>query len=323
MDPPDHTRLRRMVGKSFTPRVVAKFDSWIREVVINILDNLPRDEEFDFITDVAARLPGLVIAAILGIDDDTDREFIVECANDIFAIDAPDGPVRHVAAQHRLAQYVVELREYKRANPGEDMITALLHATDDDGNPPTDQEYIKYVALLILAGFETTHTVLGQTMLAILENREIATALRESVSSDQTVGAVEELLRVITPVNYFARTATADVELGGELIRAGDEVVLWYTAANRDPSVFPDPHVFDPSRSPNPHMAFGGGGIHHCMGNHVARLELKIFLEEFYRRGLQVELAGPAVRGANIFANQLKTLPVRIVGDTNVGDTNA
>ncbi|WP_009480557.1 cytochrome P450 [Rhodococcus sp. JVH1] len=311
MDPPDHTRLRRMVSKSFTPRVVSKFNTWIRDVVVQILDEIPETESFDFISVVAARIPGLVIASILGIDEEKDRELIVDCANDIFAIDAPDGPERHVRAQERLAQYVVELRDHKRLYPGDDMVTSLIDARDENGELLTDQEYVKYIALLVLAGYETTHTLLGQTMLAMIKHPEIADQLQAAVADGGSSGAVEELLRFVTPVNYFSRTATEDVELSGCRIRKGDEVVLWYTAGNRDPKVFPEPHRFDPTRSPNMHMAFGGGGVHHCMGNHVARLEVRLFLEEVFARGLKFELAGEAVRGANIFANQLKSLPIR------------
>jgi cholest-4-en-3-one 26-monooxygenase len=311
MDPPDHTRLHRLVVKSFTPRVVSKFDGWVREVVIGVLDSVADRSEFDFIPDVAAQIPGLVTAAMLGIPDAADRQVVVECAKDVFAIDAPDGHERHIRGQQRLAALIMRLLAEKADNPDGDLISSLNAVRSANDGQLSEIECVKYLALLTLAGFETTHTLLGQAMRLMMEDASIAAKVRAAYEADNTSGAVEELLRFVSPVNYFARTATADVELGGRTIAEGDVVVLWYAAGNRDPEIFPDPHTFDPTRSPNRHMAFGGGGIHHCMGNHVARLEIRIFLEEFFRRGEVLVPGGEAVRGANMFVNQLVSLPVR------------
>ncbi|KAA9160526.1 cytochrome P450 [Amycolatopsis acidicola] len=311
MDPPDHTRLRKLVQKSFTPRVVSKFDSWIREVVVRVLDDAAKLEKFDFIHEIASRVPGLVIAAILGIDRDEDRDYVVECATDVFAVNEPNGMERHVRGLQNMAGFAAKMREIKREHPADDMITALNDARDDAGRPLADGEYMKYVVLLTMAGFETTHTAIGQAMRLMLENPEIDAEIRAAIGRGESGAAVEELLRYITPINYFARVATSDVEIGGKTVRKGQMVLMFYPAANRDPEVFTDPHRFDVTRSPNQHMAFGGGGVHHCMGNHVARLEVKIFLEEFVARQEKLVLDGAPVRGANLFVNQVLALPVR------------
>jgi cholest-4-en-3-one 26-monooxygenase len=310
MDPPDHTRLHKLVIKSFTPRVVAKFDDWIREVVHEVLDKVADRDSFDFITEVAGQIPGLVTAAILGISEAVDRQTVVRCADDIFSIDAPDGHDRHIRGQHDLAALVMRMLAEKGQNPNDDIISALNAVRASGDGQLSEIECVKYVALLTLAGFETTHTLLGQAMRLMLEDPRADAVIRETCAAGNVSDAVEELLRFVTPVNYFSRSANADVELGGKRISEGDVVVLWYTAGNRDPDVFDDPHRFIPARRPNRQMAFGGGGIHHCMGAHVARLEIKIFLEEFLRRGEHLVSGGPAVRRANMFVNQLAELPV-------------
>jgi cytochrome P450 len=229
----------------------------------------------------------------------------------VFAIDAPDGHERHIRGQQNLAGLIMRLLAEKGENPDGDLISSLNAVRAANDGQLSEIECIKYLALLTLAGFETTHTLLGQAMRLMMEDESIAAKIRGAYDAGDTSGAVEELLRYVSPVNYFARSATSDVELGGKTIKEGDVVVLWYAAGNRDPEVFANPHEFDPTRSPNRHMAFGGGGIHHCMGNHVARLEIKIFLEEFFRRGEVFRSGGEPVRGANMFVNQLLSLPVR------------
>jgi cytochrome P450 len=311
MDPPAHTRLRRMASKSFTPKVVAHFHDWIRDVVCGVLDEIKERQEFDFVHDVAARVPALVIASILGVTDQNDREHVYECANDVFAMYQPDGAERLVRGVTNLAALVRRLREEKRENPAEDMITALNEATDSDGKTLSDTEYESYIVLLNMAGFETTHTLMAQSVRTLVENPEINEAVKSAVADGRADAAVEELLRYITPINYFARSATSDVQVGGEIIHQGDQVLMWYQAANRDPEVFDRPHEFVVGRRSNPHMAFGGGGVHHCIGNQVARVEMAIFLQEMFAREEPWELAGEPVRGANLFVNQLVSLPLR------------
>jgi len=313
IDPPNHTRLRKLAAKSFTPRVIAKLEEWVREVIRGVLTDVSDKSEFDFMHDVAARIPGLVIASMLGIGDENGRETIVSCATDVFAMDQPDGQERHVRGLQNLAAFLFQVREDKRAHPGDDIMSALNEARDDNGQALTDMEYVKFVSLLTLAGFETTHTLMGQGMRILLEEPRINDVVREAVENDATRDAVEELLRVVCPVNYFARTAKEDVQIGDQVIKEGEMVLQWFAAANRDPEVFLNPHEFDLNRTPNPHMAFGGGGVHHCLGNHIARLETKILLEEMYSRQMKLEIAGEPRRGANIFVNQILSLPVRHV----------
>ncbi|MGY4101848.1 cytochrome P450 [Nocardia sp. R16R-3T] len=309
-DPPQHTRLRKLVSKSFTPRVVKRFDGWIREVVRDVLNEVQDKDEFDFAQDVAIRIPGLVIAAILGVDDQAGREAILSSAIDVFSMDAEDGMQRHYRGLQSLAAFVFERREVKRREPGDDLMSALNTATDDHGVLLTDEEYMKFVSVITLAGFETTGTLMSQAMRMMVEDPTVAQSVHTAIGAGQTRLAVEEFLRMVTPINYTARTALEDVEVGGQLIREGQTVLQWFTSANRDEDVFHDPDRYLVDRSPNPHMAFGGGGVHHCLGNHIARLETQILFEELHERNVSLKLAGDPVRPASLFTNQLSSLPV-------------
>lgn len=205
-----------------------------------------------------------------------------------------------------MSEYGFELRDLKRRQPAQDLISELVSSPEQ----LTDQEYKGFFLLLLMAGYETTHTLMAQGMRSILENESIAQQVAGQCSIGNTSGAVEEILRYVSPVNNMARCAKQDVVIRGERIAAGDLVVLWYAAGNRDPSVFHSPHLFDATRDPNPHMAFGGGGTHFCLGAHLARLEGRILFEELHRRGIKLELAGEPEQVPNMFINQLAKLPL-------------
>ena len=309
LDPPRHTQLRALVSKSFTPKVVQKLDGWIRDVARNVISGLRDKDEFDVVTEVASEVPAQVIASIMGVADE-DRARFKEWAVGIFGRETPGGEERFIQANIAIAQWTMELREHKREHPGEDLTTALIDACDDDGNPITDGEYQQFIWLLVMAGYETTHTAIGQTIRLMLEEPAVAEQVRACAHAGALQPCVEELLRVIAPINHFARHALRDIEIGGQTISEGDFVILWYAAGNRDPAVFERPHEFVATRDPNPHLTFGGGGPHHCLGKHIARLELKILLDELVRSGLEFRLDGEPVRGANCMANQLLQLPV-------------
>jgi cholest-4-en-3-one 26-monooxygenase len=307
-DPPEHTRLRRIVSRSFTPRVVGMFETWIREIVVQLVEQLKSVDSFDFVTEVAAVVPALVISDILGVPRDR-RHDIVRWANANFAayIDAEDLESNAESASEIIA-YGFELREEKRRRPGNDIISALVESQEQ----LTDQEYSNFFLLLLMAGFETTHTMMAQGMRAMLEEKAIGDQVEGLCARSESAAVVEEILRYVSPVNEMVRCATTDVTIGSQRIPAGDMVTMWYVSANRDPSVFDKPQVFDATRNPNPHMGFGGGGTHLCIGAHLARLEGRILLEEMSSRGLRLKLDGDPVQVPNMFLNQLGALPVAL-----------
>jgi cholest-4-en-3-one 26-monooxygenase len=308
VDPPLHTRIRGLASRGFSTRVVARFEDWVRERVVEILDGLPMGQPFDAVELIAAELPAQVIASVMGAPIE-DRRRIVAWANDIFAREEPGGYERAGAALGAVFAYANELREVKRSQPAADMITDLSNA-EYDGVPITDGEYQQFVMSLLIAGFETTHTLIGQSLRLMVEHREIDEQVRTSTSADGGRAAVEELLRYITPAMHMARTSTAAVLVGDVEIPAGDLVVLWYVAANRDPDVFDDPHSFRVGRTGAAHQSFGAGGPHYCIGQQLARLEGRVLLEEMVRRDLRFDLAGDPQRRPTVFINALHSLPV-------------
>jgi cholest-4-en-3-one 26-monooxygenase len=305
-DPPEHTRLRRIVSRGFSPRVVALFDTWVRDIVSDTLDRIESMDTFDFVAEVEAAVPALVISQVLGVPRER-RADIYNWANGNFAayVDAhdPDSNAKTAAA---MIEYGFELRELKRNHPGDDIVTGLVNSPEQ----LTDEEYKGFFVLLLMAGFETTHTLMAQGMRAILENDYIADQVASQCNNQNSGGVVEEMLRYVSPVNEMVRCAKRDVVIGDQLIPEGDMVVMWYVSANRDPSVFDNPNMFDASRDPNPHMGFGGGGVHFCIGSHLARLEGRILFEELHRRNIRLRLAGDPIQPPNMFVNQLATLPV-------------
>jgi cholest-4-en-3-one 26-monooxygenase len=307
-DPPRHTRIRGLASRGFSTRVVARFEDWVRETVVGIFDSLPSGETFDAVQLVAAELPAQVIASVMGAPVE-DRHRIVQWANEMFAREEPGGMERAQRARGEVFAYAVELREIKRREPAADMITDLSNA-EYEGVPITDGEFQQFVMSLLIAGFETTHTLIAQTLRLMCEEPTIDHEVRTSTAVDGGRAAVEELLRYITPAMEMARVATRAVEIGDVEINQGDMVVMWYVAANRDPEVFDDPHAFRIGRTPN-HASFGAGGPHYCLGQQLARLEGRILLQEIVRRDLRLDLAGPPQRRPTVFINALATLPVK------------
>lgn len=308
-DPPVHTRLRHFFNLGFSPRVVQHFESWIREIARDIISDIVRRPRFDFVTFVAAVLPSLVIARILGLPQD-ERHLMIAWAND--GVAGGDGDETAALKAQRvnaeLYEYALKMREVKRRKPGEDMITMLANA-DYDGVRMTDEEYMHFVMITMIAGYETTHTALAQSMLFYLNNPEV---YREVTSggTETLVGANEELLRWITPAMHMMRTTKEDVTLHGLTIPKGESVILWFVAANHDPGVFDDPHRVDIRRKNRAHAAFGAGGPHVCIGNRLARLEIQIMFEELIRSGVKLELDCDPVRMSSVLINGLKSLPV-------------
>jgi cholest-4-en-3-one 26-monooxygenase len=307
-DPPDHTRHRKPLNRAFTPRAMADLEQQVRAIAVQILDQVSTMDRFDWVPDVAAQLPARVVASVIGVPE-VDHGRLVEWASAIFGRDgSAEASARFNTAVAGIMSYAEQLKTEKRSCPADDVMSALLEARVD-GAPLSETALSMWFLTLAQAGFETTHTLIAQGMLLLSDRPEWRE--RMSVDDDVIPRVVEEMLRFVTPVNMMARTAVEDVELDGATMRAGQYVTMWYCATNRDPEVFDAPHEFDPDRSPNNHQAFGAlGSPHYCLGAHLARLEMRVLLEELARRRFPFEVAGPAERVPGVFMNALACLPM-------------
>ena len=319
-DPPQHTRYRKLVNTGFTPRMIRRMEEVMELRTSIILDRICESGSADFVVDVAAELPLMAIADIIGVPDE-DRHMLLEWSNRTIGGSDPeyqdegtgdDHGATYEAAMIEMAVYAHELTDRKRAEPADDLWTVLTTATVtlDDGTVTelTDLERDLFFTLLLVAGNETTRNAVSLGIMGFLDHPEQWGRVTGGAGMDEA--AVDEVLRYTSPVNYFRRTATEDTELGGELIRAGDKVTLWYASGNRDEAVYEDPHRLDLSRSPNHHLAFGGGGAHFCLGASLARLELKVIFEALAARMPDIVVTGPADRLRMSLVNGIKHLPV-------------
>jgi cholest-4-en-3-one 26-monooxygenase len=309
-DRPEHTRLRRLVNRGFTPRSVAEFGATYRGAVRSVLAGAFERGTFDWVTEVATALPAYAISELLGVPTE-DRPQVTTWTNTIsgandpeFALSA-DAPLEAATA---LYTYATELAEQRRAEPHDDIVTKLVTEVDDDALGT--HEFEIFVLALAVAGNETTRTAMSQGMLALLDNFDQMQMLRSN--PHLAGGAADEMIRWSSPIVYFRRTATSDLDLHGVTIRESDPVALYYLSANYDDTVFTDPYRFDITRSPNPHVSFGGGGPHHCLGAHLARLEITVLLEELLATTVSIERAGDPQRLRSSWINGLKHLPVRV-----------
>jgi cholest-4-en-3-one 26-monooxygenase len=311
MDPPDHTRYRKLVNRGFTPRMINLLEPHIREITAGVIERAIAKGDCDFIVDVASELPLQVIAELMGIPVE-DRGKIFTWSNRMIGSFDPEYRVSEEAvneARIEMFMYAHALGERRRAQPGEDIITKLL-AADVDGDELSEMDFNLFFLLLAVAGNETTRNTMGHGMNAFIENPAEYTKLVDDPALMPT--AIEEMLRWASPVMYFRRNVIRDTEIGGQEIKNGDKVTIWYVSANRDEDVFDDPFRFDIERSPNEHVAFGGGGPHHCLGANLARMQLRVFWEEMVRLVPQVEpLGGPSRLRSNFIAG-IKHLPVRL-----------
>jgi cytochrome P450 len=309
MDPPQHTRYRRIVSAGFTPRMIRLFEEQIRRRTDEIVaEVLPRGG-CDFVTDVAAELPLQAIAEILGVPQ-ADRAKLFDWTNRLVGAQDPE----YAAADDDPGEVQVEMFTYanglaaeKRGCPADDILTAIIDA-EVDGDRLSELEVDLFFMLLTVAGNETTRNAITHGLLAFAEHPDQWRRVRDDMSL--LPSAMEELLRWASPVNYFRRTATDDYELRGHQIRAGDKVTIWYPSANRDDQVFDDPFRFDVARDPNPHLAFGGRGPHHCLGANLARMELTVMFEALLERIPDIEVVGePEGLRMNLITG-VKHLPV-------------
>ena len=313
MDPPRHTALRALVSKGFTPRQVAKLNERITDMARDVVDSVIERGECDFVTDVAGALPSYVIAELLGIPlEDGYRLYeLTEIMNTGVL-----GDPRATEAAVEMLTYSTELMARKRADPGDDIATSLLQA-EVDGQRLTDMDFNIFFMLLINAGGDTTRNLVAGGMCVLMDHPEERAKLEADPSLLPT--AVEELLRYVSPVIAFLRTAMKDTELRGVHVKEGDRVAMFYPSANRDEAHFADPDRFDVTRKPNPHFAFGGGGTHFCLGANLARVEAAALVPEVLSRMKNLELAGPVERMPSTLINGIHSMPVRFTPSLRSG----
>ncbi len=323
MDPPGHSRLRRLVSKHFTRSAVAQYEGFVREQAQLVLDRALPLGELDFVEEISRELPIRVLARIMGVPNQ-DLPMCIELGDAMIAqadpeysravIDKEDTsayrllPFRSPAAVE-LMEYGHRLADERRKDPQEDLVTKLVNA-EIDGERLSEREFDNFFCLLIVAGNETTRHAITHGMLALMEHPVEWARLRDD--PDLMVTAADEMLRYGSPTMHFRRTATRDVELRGEQIHEGDKVLVWFVSGNRDEEVFPEPDRFDVGRIPNPNMAFGSGGPHVCLGMHLARLEVLVMFQELVPRLAAIEPTGPIERLRSNFINGIKHLPVRV-----------
>jgi cholest-4-en-3-one 26-monooxygenase len=309
-DPPRHTRLKLLVSRMFTPRHIRSIEDSIRTAAKDIVERVASKGEIDLVTEVSADLPLIVIAELLGVPQE-DRHKVFEWSNRMVGSDDPEygGDGNPMEASVELFAYAQSLAEARMADPGDDIVTLLLTG-EVDGEKLDPMEFNLFFMLLAVAGNETTRNLITGGVLALLDNPEE----RDRLCTDPSLlpTAVEEMLRYVSPVNYFRRTATRDTEIRGVPIKEGEKVTIWYPSANRDEDQFPDPERFDVGRTPNEHVAFGARGPHFCLGANLARFEITCMFEELVRTILpEMEQSGPADRlQMNLIAG-IKHLPVK------------
>jgi cytochrome P450 len=304
MDPPAHTKLRNLVNRGFTPRQVARLEPRIRELADGIVAAVAPAGRCDFVSQVAGELPSALIAELMGIPI-ADGRRLYELTERMHSAGDPQGSQRAAA---EMMSYAAALRARKRAEPADDIASVLL-AAELDGGRLSDLEFDLFFLLLINAGGDTTRNLVAGGMLTLLQHPDALAALRGEPAL--LPGAVEEMLRWCSPVMQFRRTATRDAEIRGERILKGQKVVMLYPSANRDEAVFAEPERFDVRRAPNPHVAFGGGGAHFCLGASLARLEIRCLFEAVLRRLNEIELDGPVERLHSWFIDGPRRMPVR------------
>ena len=323
LDPPHHTAQRRLVNPPFLSRAVATYSDDLRQLAREVIDGVRGKTEFDFVTEVARTLPMRMLGKLLGVPDE-DGRWLVRAGDALigntdpeftdFPVDQVDTaafrllPFRSPVSQ-KLFDYAGEERAIRQSCPAHDLITRLT-APMKDGSVLSDLEFKNFFTLMVAAGNDTTRYTMAAGLEALIQRPHLLAELRATPQMMES--AVEEILRWGSVTMHFRRTATQDYVLNGQLIRQGDKVVIWYISADYDERQFPDPFTFDPQRAPNEHVAFGLKGPHKCLGEHLARLEIKVLFEELLPQIKTIAINGKVERLRSNFIAGIKHLPVRV-----------
>lgn len=319
-----HRALRRLLQGQFTPAAVAHYETFLRGLTATTLDEAFAKRDFDFVQDVSADFPIQVLAKLLDVPEE-DTGQLIEWGNRMVGFDDPEHadlvmhspeseefrlvPFRSPAALEVFA-YGDELAKARQGKDGQDLVSVMVNSEMSDGVALSDRDFHTNFLLLVVAGNETTRHTISHTMRNLMAHPEQLALLQEN--PDLIPWAVEEFLRYASPVYHFRRTATKDVELAGKLIREGDKVVPWFASGNRDEDIFDRPSAFDVTRSPNEHMTFGRGGPHMCLGNALARIEIRVMFEDLISRIDSVELTGDIDYLRSNFVHGIKRMPVKV-----------
>lgn len=325
MDGLRHRALRKLISREFSrPNLMRNYEALLRDITRTTVDAALAKGEFDFVTDVSADFPIQVLARLLDVPQEKTGQ-LIDWGNEIIGFsdpehakilisDAASEQYKHLPFRSPVSQEVFdygrELAADRLGGEGKDLVSQLVNKIPEDGQAMTASEYDSYFLLLVVAGNETTRHTITHSMLALLEHPEQLAKLQ--ANPDLIPDAVEEFLRWASPVYHFRRTATRDVELGGQQIKEGDKVVMWFASGNRDENVFDNPYDFDVTRRDVDHVTFGKGSPHLCMGNNLARMEIRLMFEELIPRLKTIELNGEVRRVRSNFVNGIKTLPVKV-----------
>jgi cytochrome P450 len=319
-----HRALRRLLQGQFTPQAVAKYETFLRGITATTLDNAFAKGSFDFVQEVAADFPIQVLAKLLDVPE-SDTGQLIDWGNRMIGFDDPEHadvlindpesekyrlvPFRSPAALEVFA-YGDELARQRRGKDGTDLVSVMVNSPMSDGVALTERDFHTNFLLLVVAGNETTRHTISHTMNNLINNPDQLALLQER--PDLIPWAVEEFLRYASPVYHFRRTATKDVELNGVQIKAGQKVVPWFASGNRDENMFENPNKFDVTRNPNEHMTFGRGGPHMCLGNALARIELRVMFEDLINRVDKVERTDEIDYLRSNFVHGIKRMPVKV-----------
>lgn len=319
-----HRALRRLLQGQFTPAAVAKYETYLRGLTATTLDKAFAKGEFDFVQEVSADFPINVLVRLLDVPQE-DAGQLIDWGNRMVGFDDPEHadlmmndpesekyrlvPFRSPAALE-VYEYGDELARQRRGKDGTDLVSVLVNGEMSDGIPLSERDFHTNFLLLVVAGNETTRHTITHTMRNLIQHPDQLALLQEN--PDMIPWAVEEFLRYASPVYHFRRTATKDTEIRGQKIKAGDKVVPWFASGNRDTDIFQNPDVFDVTRNPNEHMTFGRGGPHMCLGNALARIELRVMFEDLISRIDRVELTGEVDYLRSNFVHGIKRMPVKV-----------
>ncbi len=323
-DPPVHTRARLHLNRAFSKKIIAAYEEQVREIAIEILDEALAQREFDAVKMIARKLPMRILGRVLGLPDE-DLDWLVDKGDALIANTDPDF-TDHVIDQVNTDEYrfypfrspagkdlydYAEKQAALRRDQNTDDLLSLFLAPMKNGETFSDLEFKNAFALLVSAGNDTTRYSITSSIKAMIDHPELLDTFR-TIDDAQWLKAVEEMLRWASPTMYFRRTAIEDVDYKGHHIKQGDKVVLWFVSANRDQAVFADPFQINIGRDPNPHLAFGQGGVHACLGMWLARLELRVVLKELVKRISSIEQTATETFLRSNFIGGIKSLPVAV-----------